>query len=622
MLRAITIALLSISVQAGPQAPGAGATGSIEGIVVRFDNGAPVAGAQVTLTFAPLATPGSIPVVGVLGGITGGTLTPLTTGAAAPSPQTALVAAPTPAAQALAQAAARPTIQPVVTGADGKFTFKDVAAGGYRIAAVADGFVRQEVGQRTANGQGRPVFVTVGQTLKDATIQLIATGTVSGRVFDENGQPATGAPVQLLRSVYNVQGRNLQAVGNGVVDDRGEYRAFGIPPGRYYLLAGTPPGGPLAGRGGAIAANTARFSMLYYPNAENVDQALPVEVKSGEQTSVDMRLRRQVQTYRVRGRIVDGTGNGLPANLNIALAYRFLNGGGSRGNANAFNASTGTFELQNVSPGDWSVTVSVPTTAADVLPLAQTGPLDAAGQAARQAVQASRPSGSMPVKVVDKDVEGLVVTVSTGVNTTGRITVEGLSLSAIPNLDRIRFTLSPLTPTINQPVPAVFPPAADGSFQVVGLRENEYRAQFPAAAVPGLYVKSITYGGDDILNKPLKFSGSGSGAFDVVLRSGAVPITGTVTDARSQTVSGIQVVLVPAQRTRTDLFRTSITDEGGRFTMPNIPPGDYKLFSWEAIDNGTYFDPDVLKQYEQQGKAVQVTENSNPNVDVKLIPAQ
>jgi 5-hydroxyisourate hydrolase-like protein (transthyretin family) len=506
----------------------------------------------------------------------------------------------------------------VITGADGKFTFKDIDAGGYRIAALADGFVRQEVGQRTVNGQGRPVFVTAGQTLKDATIRLIPTGAVSGRVFDENGQPATGAPVQLLRAVYNVQGRNLQSVANGVVDDRGDYRAFGVPPGRYYLLAGTPPGGPLVRGGGPLAAAAARFSLVYYPSAENIDQALTVEVKPGEQTTIDMRVLRQVQTYRVRGRIVDGTGNGLPPNLNISLAYRFLTGSGSRGGgSNVFNPATATFELQNVAPGDWFVTATVPATAAEI----PTGPTDAAALAARQAQQVSRPSGSVPVKVVDKDVEGLVVTISTGVNTTGRITVEGQQLSSIPNLDRLRFSLSPAMQTINQTQPVAFPPAADGSFQVVGLRENEYRAQFPAAA-PGLYVKSITYGGDDILNNTLKFSGSGSGTFDIVLRSGAVQITGTVTDARTQPVAGNQVVLIPAQRTRTDLFRTAITDQSGRFTMPNVPPGEYKVFSWEAIDNASYFDPDVLKQHEQQGKAIRVTENSPLDVEVKLIPAQ
>ena len=42
--------------------------------------------------------------------------------------------------------------------------------------------------------------------------------------------------------------------------------------------------------------------------------------------------------------------------------------------------------------------------------------------------------------------------------------------------------------------------------------------------------------------------------------------------------------------------------------MPDIPPGDYKLFNWESIDNAASFDPDGLKEYEQQAIAVQVTE--------------
>jgi hypothetical protein len=133
----------------------------------------------------------------------------------------------------------------------------------------------------------------------------------------------------------------------------------------------------------------------------------------------------------------------------------------------------------------------------------------------------------------------------------------------------------------------------------------------------------MTYEGDNILDNPLTFRGSGSGTFNIVLRSGAVRLTGVVTDSKSQPVPGIEVVLIPAQRARTDLFRTALTDQNGRFTMAYAPPGEYKLFSWEGIDSNSFYDPEVLKQYEQQGKSVVITEGStSPNVEVKLIPAQ
>ncbi len=133
-------------------------------------------------------------------------------------------------------------------------------------------------------------------------------------------------------------------------------------------------------------------------------------------------------------------------------------------------------------------------------------------------------------------------------------------------------------------------------------------------------MRSIQYGGDDILNKPFKFSGSGSGTFEVTLSPGAGQVAGTVTDSKSQPVPGIQVVLIPGQRNRTDLYRSSATDQNGHFSLTGIAPGDYKLFSWESIDNGAQFDPDFLSQYEQQGKTVRVAESSPQNVEVKLIP--
>ena len=56
-LAALLLVLLLISSPVLPQQQPT--TGTIEGIVVRADNGRPVASAQVTLTFAPLTAPGA-----------------------------------------------------------------------------------------------------------------------------------------------------------------------------------------------------------------------------------------------------------------------------------------------------------------------------------------------------------------------------------------------------------------------------------------------------------------------------------------------------------------------------------------------------------------------------------
>ena len=64
------------------------------------------------------------------------------------------------------------------------------------------------------------------------------------------------------------------------------------------------------------------------------------------------------------------------------------------------------------------------------------------------------------------------------------------------------------------------------------------------------------------------------------------------------------------------------SDQNGHFTLMWLTPGVYQLFSWESLDAGAQYDPDFLKQYEQQGKLVHVAESSSQDVDVRLIPAQ
>jgi len=85
---------------------------------------------------------------------------------------------------------------------------------------------------------------------------------------------------------------------------------------------------------------------------------------------------------------------------------------------------------------------------------------------------------------------------------------------------------------------------------------------------------------------------------------------------------GAQLVLVPDHsRHRVELFKTTVTDQNGRFSIRNVAPGDYKLYAWEAIEPYSWFDPDVLKLYEQSAQPVHLTESARQTVDPRLILA-
>jgi hypothetical protein len=487
---------------------------------------------------------------------------------------------------------------------------------------TANGYARQEYGQRAVNGLGTSINLSAGSAVKDLSISLTPTGTVSGRMVDEDGQPAVDAPVQLLRVAYTPQGRTFQAAGTTAADDRGEYRLYGMKPGSYYLSAGNAPG-PLrsAGqRGFGNRVSPTIYAFNFYPGVADVAQASLIEVKSGSETTADMRLQRQ-QGRRVRGRIIDSRTGQPPASVSVSLGYRSLGGGGgSYSSGPSYDRTNGTFELQNVIPGKYTIQAQVqePNQFGP-----QFGPVtDPATFVAREAALAARPSAELPIEVANADIEGLVLALKTGASLRGRVTVEGPGASPLPNLQQLRIGFRPSADgLVNVPggVPAVGPIGPDGTFQIAGLKEGEYVINY--GGVPeGFYVKSARLDGEDVLADTFKFSGSASGTLSVVISGGAARVNGVVTDAKNQAVPGAQVILIPAQRNRMDLYRTAFADPSGQFTITGITPSDYKLFSWDGLELYRYLDLDFMKRFESDGRPVRAAESSTQTVDAKLIP--
>src|SRR5207247_5900513 len=80
-------------------------------------------------------------------------------------------------------------------------------------------------------GQRQALIVKEGGPTSGLKLKLVRAGAISGRVFDGDGDPITGASVQVL------PWRPKKTSANGgtyaATNDRGEYRAFNIAPGDY-----------------------------------------------------------------------------------------------------------------------------------------------------------------------------------------------------------------------------------------------------------------------------------------------------------------------------------------------------------------------------------------------------
>ncbi|HEX4999009.1 MAG TPA: hypothetical protein VFY29_12345, partial [Terriglobia bacterium] len=61
-------------------------------------------------------------------------------------------------------------------------------------------------------------------------------------------------------------------------------------------------------------------------------------------------------------------------------------------------------------------------------------------------------------------------------------------------------------------------------------------------------------------------------------------------------------------------------DAAGRFDLQGIVPGDYKLISWTDAEPFAFFDPSFIKQADERGQPIRITDSSSVTITVTPIP--
>jgi 5-hydroxyisourate hydrolase-like protein (transthyretin family) len=508
----------------------------------------------------------------------------------------------------------RDSIPVATTDTAGRFKFSNLTAGSYRLLFSANGYVRQEYGQRTFPGNGTQVAVTPGRSVRDLVVRMTPAGAVTGRILDRNGRPLVAVPVRLMRYLYDETGlKTLRPYGTAQTDDRGEYRIYFVTPGRYYLHAGSAQGpggygGPSRGPNEAALS----YTTAYYPGVADVKTASIIDVQPGTVWSgIDMTLARQT-LYRVSGRVIDAVTGQPPAAPAIWLFHfdpAIARSAAIRGDANtgAFTYDRGRFEFRGVFPGPYTLAASErPNTAGN---------------------QRAMRLGFVHLEVGGSDVEGVVVTIPPGASISGRIVLEGQAVPASAFYDGAGFVSLTRTPDPNHPtMPRDWEAGArfadDGSFQLNGITIGEYRVSLPQLT-PGFYIKEIRYGLTDALARPFQFNPGQPARLEILLSQRVAQVNGVVFNARSEPVSGAQVVLIPNDsRDRAELFKGTTTDQDGRFTIRNAAPGQYRILAWETIEPWLWFDPDILKRDEPFSMPLQLSESGSATVSLSVVPAR
>jgi hypothetical protein len=483
-----------------------------------------------------------------------------------------------------------------ITDSGGRFELQRLDPGEYKLRVSRVGFVTNEYGQRKLGDPGATLTLRHGQQINDLVFRLIPAGVIAGRILDEDGEPLPSVEVSALREVYTEGKRTLSTATVVETNDRGEYRLFGLPPGRYFVSAVSLQWNRFADNSGEpedpVDASSQGYARMYYPGTPDAGKATTIVVASGSETpSVEM-LMRQVPVYRIRGHIFNQITHRPGIGTSVFLVPKTAGHEWEFGNQQAMvEKADGSFEITEVLPGSYSLISYW---------------LD------EGRVYSSRTA----VEVGNADVEGIGVAISAGTNIKGRVIWDGR-----PALEKDELTVTP-TP---EDAPLIAPATRvnqDNSFTLKEVGDGRYTVDVSGQS-KDCYIKDVTYEGSSTLDNAFTVARGSAAVMEITISSHGARVQGTVSGQDGLPAPGVWVVLVPdaAHVSHRPLYKHQTTDQYGHFDLRGIAPGDYRLFSWDEVEEGAWEDPDFLKPFEEKrlGQKVTVQDGDAKAIDTVTI---
>lgn len=482
-----------------------------------------------------------------------------------------------------------------VSDDDGRFLVKDVPAGKYTFFAVRAGYVQQHY-KSHGTDEGAVLTLSPGQKIDEVLFRLTRAAVITGRVMDEDSEPLVGVRVVALQKpsedeledegASSARRQELRPVGGDQTDDRGLYRIFGLQPGEYYIRA-SDKDEPTQG----VSSTDSEFwvqrylgseyAPTYFPGVPQVDQAEVISLKPGEETQADLTLRR-IQTAEVAGHVISPNGPAKRAMVQLAPKDQ-------QDFASQYEDTTddaGSFKMKGVPPGSYILWVYQSPNQDYQYEMSAQQKLEVSGENIE----------SLTVAVgIGATIEGRVRSSTPGSFTTGRL---HLSLAAIDEDN-----LGSWHGIVNK----------DGTFELKSVRDGNYAVHLWGLE-QGWYMKSVRFGGEDVLEKGLQLeNASAGGHLEIVVSSASAQLEGSVVED-DQPLVGATVRVTPDPETPYNKFRRSgtRTDQAGHFSFPSPAPGKYQVIarSPAPAENG---------HPKSEPQSITLSEHDKKTLDLKIV---
>jgi len=347
-------------------------------------------------------------------------------------------------------------------------------------------------------------------------------------------------------------------------DDRGIYRLYGLPPGRYLVSVGDDAGGMGTVRGAGYYPRT------YSPDTTDASKAAIVEIsEGGEAKNIDINVGLRAHTYTVSGRIVDADSNQPLAGVEYSFGtlrqdqnQTYFSGVYSPGTPTNAN---GEFRIEGVEPGRYGIMVS------------PNNFLPATNQQPRLY------SDPLQFEIAEADVSGLEVKARRGLSVTGTVITEGiLDKRVLATVARLLVTgfaqpsgsgIQTFGNVVTSPI------GADGSFQLDGLRPGKVSLNVGGLSssdfARGITVSRVVYEREVPRGLLDLTPGQNVSGVQIYLAYGNGTIKGEV-KVEGGTLPADSVLFVALQRENQPVrSASSQVDARGRFMITGIPAGTY-----------------------------------------------
>lgn len=495
-----------------------------------------------------------------------------------------------------------------IADAAGRFTFKPVPAGSFRVHAERQGYLRGEAGSRTPGITGTPVSVAQGQRPATVVISLTPTNVISGRILDEDG-PARGALVRALRIAYRDGEQWTETAAAAAADDRGEYRLFGLAPGSYVVVA-TPSLRPRIegdqyvmpqvasnangnrqeirvplqdaltdGNVAPVAYEIGAYLPTLYPGTIDDAAAIPIEVSGGTAAPGIEIVMRRSRGVTVRGRVIAAAGTSPDG---PSVGVRRL--GSSSLSLPVVREANGGFLVRDVPPGRYELT------SRSLSPVAL--------------------YGRTTIEVADSDIADATVVLTPGLRVSGHLVIDGERRLPADATVGVQLVARSSGVSMRQV-------AADGSFTFENVAPQDYWLRIQARGRT-LAPMSIRFGADPVRDGIVTVTPERQAdelEIAVTLRTGS--LDASITDRNQRAVSGASVALVPdeARRRYSGLLRTASTDANGRVQFNDVAPGTYTLMAGD-VPPGEWLNPGVLQRFERTGTVLRIEPDARQRISM------